>query len=113
MAAITRNVVVSSSSITRPISRVGDELVGHLVQRHLGHVQAVREDQLQQQVERALEVGQPDLETLVGRRLGRHLPKRSMTSRASDRYACAPVDFGAQVVMGSPATLVSGSARCG
>ena len=41
---------------------VGDEVVGHLVQRHLGDVEAVREDQLQQQVERTLEVGQPDLE---------------------------------------------------
>ena len=42
---------------------VGDEVVGHLVQRHLGDVEAVREDQLQQQVERALEVAQPDLKT--------------------------------------------------
>ncbi len=38
---------------------VGDELVGDLVQGHLGHVELVLADQLQQQVERAGEVGQP------------------------------------------------------
>ena len=43
---------------------VGDEVVGHLMQRHLGDVEAVREDQLQQQVERTLEVAQPDLEAV-------------------------------------------------
>jgi hypothetical protein len=70
--------------------RVGDEVVGHLVQRHLGHIKAVREDQLQQQVKRSLEIAQPDLKPcllrLVGRghRLG-HTPNRLMTSRANDR----------------------------
>ena len=68
---------------------VGDEVVGHLVQRHLGDVEAVREDQLQQQVERALEIAQPDLEAVccdcVRPRLGVHAPNRSMTSRANDR----------------------------
>lgn len=37
-----------------------------------------------------------------------HRPDRWMTSRAIDRYASAPLDFGAQVVIGSPATLASG-----
>ncbi len=60
------------------------------MQRHLGDVEPVREDQLQQQVERPLEIAQPDLKPrllrLVGRghRLG-HAPNRSMTSRANDR----------------------------
>ena len=40
--------------------QVGDELVGDLRQRDLGDVELVLADQLQQQVERALEVGQPD-----------------------------------------------------
>ena len=40
--------------------------------------------------------------------LAAHAPNRSITSRASARYASAPADFGAHVVMGSPATLVSG-----
>ena len=67
---------------------VGDELVGHLVQRHLGDVEAVREDQLQQQVERTLEVrsaepGSPALRPALHRR--GHVPNRAMTSRASDR----------------------------
>jgi hypothetical protein len=44
---------------------VRDEVVGHLVQRHLGDVEAVREDQLQQQIERALEIAQPDLEAAL------------------------------------------------
>nr|WP_238455363.1 hypothetical protein [Micromonospora sp. ATA51] len=39
---------------------VGDELVGDLVQRHLGDVELVLADELEQQVERAGEVGQPD-----------------------------------------------------
>ena len=66
---------------------VGDEVVGHLVQRHLGDVEAVREDQLQQQVERSLEVAQPDLKTNRRRVLHRgvHVPNRWMTSRANDR----------------------------
>ena len=64
---------------------VGDEIIGHLVQSYFGDVEPVGEDQLQQQVERTLEVGQPDPEALLGRRLGSHLPKRSMTSRASVR----------------------------
>lgn len=42
---------------------VGDELVGDLVQRHFGDVEPVGEDQLQQQVERALEIAQPNLES--------------------------------------------------
>jgi hypothetical protein len=56
VAATSRKAVVSSSSNPADLLGVGDELVGHLVQRHLGDVQAVREDQLQQQVERTLEV---------------------------------------------------------
>jgi hypothetical protein len=36
------------------------------MQRHLGDVEPVPEDQLQQQVERTLKVGQPDLEALLG-----------------------------------------------
>ena len=44
---------------------VGDEVVGHLMQRHLGDVEAVREDQLQQQIERPLEIAQPDLEAAL------------------------------------------------
>ena len=34
---------------------------------------------------------------------------RARTSRASSRYAAAPADAGAQVVIGSPATVVSGN----
>ena len=68
---------------------VGDEVVGDLMQRDLGDVEAVREDQLQQQVEGTLEIAQPDLEArlrrIIGSGLGAHAPIRSMTSRASDR----------------------------
>src|SRR4029450_1986934 len=76
-------------------------------------IEAVGEDQLQQQIERPLEIAQPDLEAaLVGLLLRLyfrvHAPNRSMTSRANDRYASAAPDFGAHVVIGSPATLVSG-----
>ena len=46
---------------------VRDELVGDLRQRHLGDVELVLGDQAEQQVERALEVVEPDLER--GRRL--------------------------------------------
>ena len=70
------------------LAGVGDELVGDLVQRDLGHVEAVGEDQLQQQIERTLEVGQPDLEAVLGGAspfARRHAPNRSMTSRASAR----------------------------
>jgi hypothetical protein len=35
------------------------------MQRHLGDVEAVREDQLQQQIERTLEITQPDLEAAL------------------------------------------------
>ena len=84
--------MVSSSSSCAPIvAGVGDEVVGDLVQRHLGDVEPVREDQLQQQVERTLEVGQPDLEAVLAvaprrRRVSAvHAPNRSMTSRASAR----------------------------
>src|SRR6185437_3264989 len=92
---------------------VPDEVVGHLMQRHLGDVEAVREDQLQQQIKRPLEIAQPDLEAALLGLLFRldfrvHAPNREMTSRANDRYASAPADFGAHVVIGSPATLVSG-----
>ena len=45
---------------------VGDELVGHLGQRDLGDVQLVPRDQLQQQVERALEVVQVEVESTIG-----------------------------------------------
>ena len=53
----------------------------------LGDIEAVGEYQLQQQVERTLEVAQRDVETLIGTLLGTdlrcdlcaHLPKRSMT----------------------------------
>ena len=44
---------------------VGDEFVGHLVQRHIGDVETVREDQLQQQIERPLEIAQPDLKACL------------------------------------------------
>jgi hypothetical protein len=36
------------------------------VQGHLGDVEPVSEDQLQQQVERPLEIGQSDLEAVFG-----------------------------------------------
>ncbi len=38
-----------------------------------------------------------------------HRPDRWMTSRAIARYASAPLDLGAHVVIGSPATLASGN----
>jgi hypothetical protein len=41
---------------------VGDELIGHLGQRHLGDVELVLGDQLQQQVEWSGEVVQVDVE---------------------------------------------------
>src|SRR3712207_8906289 len=50
--------------------QVRDELVGHLGQRDLGDVELVLADQLQQQVERALEVGQPDGEPPAADRRG-------------------------------------------
>ena len=57
--------MVSSRSSWEPIcAGVGDEVVGDLVQRHLGDVETMGEDQLQQQIERPLEVGQPDSETI-------------------------------------------------
>ncbi len=113
MAAITKKGGrLVEFELRSDLPGVGDEFVGDLMQRDLGHIEAVGKDQLQQQIERTLEVRQPDTEALFfGRRRFGHLPKRSMTSRASDRYACAPTDFGAQVVMGSPATLVSGGKR--
>ena len=46
---------------------VADELVGHLGQGDLGDVQAVLADQLEQQVERPLEVVEVDRELLRGR----------------------------------------------
>src|SRR5690348_15372678 len=80
------------------------------MQRHLGDVEAMREDQLQEQVERALEIAEPDVKSGVRCFGGCHAPpNRSITSRANDRYASAPPDFGAHVVIGSPATLVSGN----
>src|SRR5262245_6839997 len=89
---------------------VCDELVSDLMQRHLGHIQPLRGDQLQQQVKRPLEIVQSNLKSLGRFRRDRHTPpNRSMTSRANDRYASAPPDFGAHVVIGSPATLVSGN----
>src|SRR5690606_24007632 len=50
------------------------------------------------------------VESARRRRVGgrAHRPDRWMTSRAIARYASAPPDFGAQVVIGSPATLASG-----
>ena len=51
------------------LAGVGDEVVGDLVQRHLGDVETMGEDQLQQQIERPLEVGQADLEAVLGWRL--------------------------------------------
>ena len=68
------------------------------MQRHLGDVELVREDQLQQQVERALEVAQPDLKAWLlrlpsGCRLGAHAPNRSMTSRASDAIGLGAAGF--------------------
>ena len=64
-------------------AQVRDELVGDLRQRDLGDVELVLADQLQQQVERALEVGQLDGETrrrgTVG--LGGRVPRRCCRSR--------------------------------
>ena len=51
------------------LAGVGDEVVGDLVQRHLGDVETMGEDQLQQQIERPLEVGQADLEAVLRWRL--------------------------------------------
>src|SRR5690606_17174270 len=45
---------------------VGDEIVGDLVQGYLGDVQSVLRDELQQQIERTLEIVQPHLETARG-----------------------------------------------
>ncbi len=71
------------------LAGVGDEVIGDLVQRHLGDVEAMGEDQLQQQIERPLEIGQVDVKTVLGWRLticaGRHAPNRSMNSRARAR----------------------------
>ena len=56
-------------------AQVRDELVGDLVQRDLGDVQLVLADQLEQQVERAGEVVQPDREAtrlFAGARIGGH-----------------------------------------
>ena len=50
------------------LTGVGDELVGHLVQRDLGDVQTPAEDQLQKKIERPLEVDQLDPEALLGAR---------------------------------------------
>jgi len=66
---------------------VGDELVGDGVDGHLGHVEPPGVDQLEEQVERAGEVGQVDGERPRIRHLvhgSAHLP-RWMTSRASAR----------------------------
>src|SRR4051812_10849038 len=81
------------------------------MQGHFGDIEPMSEDQLQEQVERPLEVAKPDVEARVRRRFRRRHapPNRLITSRASDRYASAPPDFGAHVVIGSPATLVSGN----
>jgi hypothetical protein len=51
-------------------AQVRDELVGDLREGDLGDVELVLPDQLQQQVERALEVGQPDREPSRRGRLG-------------------------------------------
>src|SRR5690606_22939105 len=72
---------------------VGEEVVGHLVQRDLGDVQLVLADQLQQQVEGPGEVVEPDREAatagpVAGRRLSRHVPlgPRSPRGRAAGSY---------------------------
>ena len=69
---------------------VGDEVVGDAAQGHLGDVELVAPDQLQQQVERAGEVVQADLEPTALRGLGRlgcfgGQRHRAMTSRARAR----------------------------
>ena len=60
---------------------VGDEFVGHLVQRHLGDVETVREDQLQQQIERPLEIAQPDLKACLLRTASGSAPLTRRTGR--------------------------------
>ena len=61
VAATSRNDEVCSRSHVLAAARldVGDELVGDPGQRHLGDVELVLGDQAEQQVERALEVVQP------------------------------------------------------
>src|SRR6185312_3154145 len=98
---------------------VGDEVVGDAVQGQLRDVELVLADQLQQQIERAGEVVEANREPRWGARRDRDRPvvepslieqrHRARTSRASSRYAMAPADVGAQVVIGSPATVVSGN----
>jgi len=58
---------------------VRDELIGDLGEGHLGDVQLVLRDQLKEQVERALEVGQPDREPAVVSR--RFVPRRGLAHR--------------------------------
>ena len=58
-------MVSSSSELGSDRAGVSDELVGDLVQRNFGDIEPVGEDQLQQQVEGALEIGQPDLKAVL------------------------------------------------
>src|SRR5699024_8761015 len=117
-----------------PVDRLDmcDELVGDLGECHLGHVELMFGDQVEQQVERAFEhfeVNAEDRCALVSVRLrqcgrcgggfdrersdrGGHSragSHRTRTSRASCRYDEAPRDDGAKLVMGNPATVVSGN----
>ena len=62
-----RGSVVWSRSQSGPMRPdVRHELVGHLGERDLGDVELVLGDQLEEQIEGPLEVGQPDLEDAVG-----------------------------------------------
>ena len=78
VAAMTRNSVVSSrSGVVAERREVRDEVVGDPVQGQLGDVELVLADQLQQQVERAGEVVQPDGEPAPAA-----LPVRPVTTAA-------------------------------
>ena len=69
VAAMTRNSVTwSRSQFAAHRPDVPDEVVGDLVQRDLGDVHPALVDQLQQQVERPVEVVQPDMEGPASRR---------------------------------------------
>src|SRR5690606_25252772 len=66
---------------------MGDEVVGDGVQRHLGDVELVLADELQQEVERTLEVVQPHLEA---RARGRLLADGDRRVAVDDRHSPPP-----------------------
>ena len=69
-------------------AQVGDELVGHGRERHLGDVHLVLRDQREQQVERALEVRERDAESGLGG-IGSAIPSRHRRAGCAlprDRY---------------------------